>query len=335
MILYNEQDTLGLARYGMDIPIRESKAARTFSELIEHPVLGPLHEAWHRRTAAGGIEKDDLLRVHSREYVQKLYSDQLRFEVLRTYELVNEDGTYNRYDPAAAEEPLEAVVQQALQKASGTWQCCRMALDSGFCFYFGGGMHHAHRTRGKGFCLINDVVIAPRKLQAEGLIQRAWIIDVDAHKGDGTAALTYGDDSIVSMSLHMAEGWPLDEPEYDGSGQLNPSYVPSDIDVPIPRGGEADYLARLDEGLARLDRHPRPDLALVLSGADPYAGDELASAGQLQLSLDQLLQRDRRIYTFLEERGIPKAYLMAGGYGTDSWRVYSQFLKWVLARLYT
>jgi len=334
MILYDEEKPIGLSGFGMHIPVRESKAARTFRELCQHPVLGPLKGSWHRRTETGGIGRQDLLRVHSPGYVERLYSDALRLEVLKTYELVNEDGSYQRFSPQEAERPLEEVFEQALYKTSGTWQCCRTALETGFCFFFGGGMHHGHWDRGKGFCLINDVVIALRKLQAAGEIERAWVIDVDAHKGDGTAALTQDDDSITTFSVHMAGGWPLDEPEFDSSGRMNPSFQPSDIDVPVEGNGEQSYLQGLEDGLKQLDGYVRPDLALVLSGADPYEGDELESAGELKLSLDTLLRRDQRIYTFLEQRGIPKAYVMSGGYGEGTWRVYTQFLVWVLTRLY-
>ena len=57
----------------------------------------------------------------------------------------------------------------------------------------------------------------------------------------------------------------------------------------------------------------------------------MASTAGLKLTLAQLLKRDQLVYTFLKARGIPQAYLMAGGYGRDSWQVYAQFLKWALA----
>jgi acetoin utilization deacetylase AcuC-like enzyme len=209
-------------------------------------------------------------------------------------------------------------------------QCCRAALQKQFCFYFGGGMHHAQYDSGNGFCIINDVVLAVRKLQAENGIRRAWIIDIDAHKGDGTAALTQGDDTVVTLSAHMAAGWPLDGPSQDARGRLNPSFVPSDIDIPVAAGEEHLYVQKLAEGLQRLASYPRADIAVVLSGSDPYEKDALPSTASMRLSLEQLFERDRLVYRFLKERRIPRAYLMAGGYGDHSWEVYTQFLKWAL-----
>jgi acetoin utilization deacetylase AcuC-like enzyme len=114
------------------------------------------------------------------------------------------------------------------------------------------------------------------------------------------------------------------------AGKLNPSFIDSDIDIPMARGEDHLYLSRLQEGLNKLDKFLRPDLAVVVSGADPYEKDELPSTADLKLSLEQMMQRDLLVYEFLKDRGIPKAYLMAGGYGESSWQVYTQFLEWAL-----
>ena len=95
-------------------------------------------------------------------------------------------------------------------------------------------------------------------------------------------------------------------------------------------GEDSLYVARLQEGLNKLESYPGPDLAVVVSGVDPFEKDELPSTGDLKLSLEQLMERDLLVYRFLQDRGIPSAYLMAGGYGQNSWKVYAQFLEWAL-----
>ena len=230
--------------------------------------------------------------------------------------MIDVDGNDHRYQPGLAARPLAELFDRILIRGGGeTLQCCRRALESGFCFYFGGGMHHAQKDYGAGFCVVNDLVVALRRLQAETRIRSAWVIDVDAHKGDGTAALTAGDDSITTLSIHMAAGWPLDQPERGADGRPNPSFIPSTIDIPIAAGEEPVYTRRLGEGLERLSGAGRPDLALVVCGADPYELDELPSTAGLRLSLAQLLERDQLVYSFLKTRGIPGAWVMAGGYG--------------------
>jgi acetoin utilization deacetylase AcuC-like enzyme len=169
-------------------------------------------------------------------------------------------------------------------------------------------------------------------MQAEKGIGKIWVIDTDAHKGDGTAAITAGDDTIVTLSVHMASGWPLDGPQTLSNGTDNPALIPSDIDIPIEAGDESSYLERLQQGLNQLEASEPADLAIVVSGADPYEKDELASTSKLNLNLDQLMARDQMVYGFLKKRLIPGAYLMAGGYGDEAWKVYTQFLTWVLPK---
>lgn len=327
MIIYDPQHRVGFYEFGIQIPIKDSRAARTFENLAAHPVLGPRITEWfvakdHRR-----LDRTDLERVHDPAYLERLFSDALEAEIIKTYELIDRQGRYHRYDPLGATQPLTGLFERILERVSGTWQCCKVALEKGFCFYFGGGMHHAQRSFGNGFCLLNDVVIAIRKLQAEKRIKTAWVIDLDAHKGDGTAALTADDPSIVTLSIHMGRGWPLDGPERDAAGRLNPSFIPSDIDIPVFAGEDHLYLLKLEEGLRELAARPRPDMALVVSGADPYEKDELPSTADLRLSLEQLFARDWRVYQFLKQRRLPRAYLMAGGYGEHSWEVYTRFLQ--------
>ncbi len=330
MILYDENRNEGLLEFGIQIPVLASRAVKAFNFLKSHELLGPIISQWHIQKIDERITKEDLLRVHSSVYIEKLYSAELEKELLRTFELIDEEGNYFRYDPDSATLPLTHLFERNLATVASTAQCCRVAIDKSFCFAFRGGMHHAQYEYGAGFCPINDIVIAIRKLQAEHRTQTVWVIDTDAHKGDGTAALTRDDDSITTLSIHMAHSWPLDGEKYDQAGNLNPSFIDSDIDIPMARGEDQLYVSRLREGLKKLDKMPRPDLAVVVSGVDPYEKDELPSTADLKLSLEQMKQRDLLVYMFLKKRKIPGAYLMAGGYGESSWQVYAQFLEWAL-----
>jgi acetoin utilization deacetylase AcuC-like enzyme len=334
MILYDPHIPVSLTEFGIQIPVRDSRAVNTLATLRGDPRLRAVQNRWHRDRIVESLDREDLERVHSGGYVQRLHSDDLEREIVRTYELIDVDGNYHRYAPDLARHPLTDLYRRILEKAAGSVQAARTALENGFCFYFAGGMHHAHRDFGSGFCLINDIVIAARKLQAERRAFDIWIIDIDAHKGDGTAALTAGDRTIRTLSIHMARGWPLDGPSRLPDGTPNPSFTPSDIDIPIEPGEESQYIHRLRDGLVRLEAPGAADLAIVVCGADPYEKDELPSTAGLRLTLEQMLERDQMVYSFLEERGVPAAYLMAGGYGEDTWRVYAQFLRWVLSLRY-
>ena len=333
MILYNPNIKSSLMEFGIQIPLHDNRATRTFEVLKNHPDAGPVLARRHKDRIDERLTREDLLRAHTTSYVDRLFSDDLESIIVQTYELIDPDGNYYRYNPDEATRPLTDLLQRTLDQAAGSLECARLALAHGFCYYFSGGMHHAHPGHGSGFCLVNDIVTAARRLQAEQLVQKVWIIDTDVHKGDGTAEITAGDGSIVTLSIHMAAGWPLDGPPILADGSPNPAFIPSDIDIPIAAGDEKTYLKRLAQGLAELEGSGQADLAIIVSGADPYELDELPSTAPLKLSLDQLMDRDRMVYNFLKDKRVPAAFLMAGGYGDQVWRVFAQFLTWVLPQL--
>ncbi len=334
MILYDRSIPASLTEFGIQIPIRDSRAINTFQALLKDPRLQALQKDWHQNRITETLSREDLLRVHSADYVERLYSEKLEQEIISTYELIDAKGNYHRYTPETATRPLTDLFERLLLKAAGTVQAARLALQHGFSFSFTGGAHHAQHDFGNGFCVINDIIIAARKLQFEKTVNTVWVIDVDAHKGDGTAALTADDDSIRTLSVHMASGWPLDVPAVLADGSSHPSFIPSDIDIPIESGEEPYYLERLRNGLNTLEKEDAADLAIVVCGADPYEKDELPSTAPLQLSLEQMFKRDQLLYNWFTEHNIPAAFLMAGGYGDEVWRVYAQFLLWVLRHRY-
>jgi acetoin utilization deacetylase AcuC-like enzyme len=191
---------------------------------------------------------------------------------------------------------------------------------------------------------MNDIIIAARKLQAEGAARNIWIIDVDAHKGCGSAELVRfmregrpepfeEGCRLLTLSIHMAEGWPLDGETLRGADPLRAPLLPSDIEIPVGENDEASYCRKLGKGLTDLEALAKsagagtPDLAIVVDGADPYEHDGLASSAKLRLSLAACLERDLLVLGFLEARGIPSAWIMAGGYGDRAWEPPSEFLR--------
>lgn len=330
MILYDKSIPVSIEEFGIQIPIRDSRSRKTLQALLDDPLLASLSKQWHCGTINETLLREDLLRVHSAEYVERLYSDTLEQEIISTFELIDDEGKYHRYAPENATRPLTELFHRLVRKVGGTVQASRLALEHGFSFSFTGGAHHAQHDYGNGFCVINDIVVAARKLQFEQKVGRVWVIDVDAHKGDGTAAITEGDDTIRTLSVHMASGWPLDGQPTFKDGSPNLSFVPSDIDIPIESGEEGEYCNQLHAGLMQLGADGNADLAIVVCGADPYEDDELPSTAPLKLSLSQMFERDKLLYNWLKDRNIPSAFLMAGGYGDEVWKVYAQFLLWVL-----
>lgn len=322
-IIYHPKIDITFTDYGILIPIAGSRSKKVFDQLVDDKICNDYYDI----NNLPHISKEDLLLAHQEDFINRLFRDKksLEREILNTYELVDEDGNYHRYDPKIATKDITEAFEVVLKQVGATYKSMEIALTEKFCFFLGGGMHHSMSFGGRGFCLVNDIVIGIRKLQAEGRIKNAWVIDVDAHKGDGTAEITAKDASIQTFSIHMKEGWPLN------SGSVrDPWFIPSNVEVGVDVGEENLYLTKLEQGLNELkERMPNPDLCVVVQGADPFEFDELESANLIKLSKEQMLERDKFVYDFLLKNNIPQSYVMAGGYGQRSWEIYYQFLKFV------
>ena len=226
---------------------------------------------------------EQVLRVHDRAYVDKLTL-----------------GRLSVLEEALLELPYsKQLVDASFLCAGGSILAAREARTRGVGINLGGGFHHAFPDHGEGFCVFNDVAIAIRALQHEGLVRRAAVIDLDVHQGNGTAAIFRDDPSVFTFSMHDEDNYPAIKP-------------PSDLDVGLDKGtAGAEYLAALERHVpAILDRH-RPDLVAYVAGADPFEEDQL---GGLKLTREDLRRRDRVVFDTAASREIPVAAFLAGGY---------------------
>src|ERR1041385_5248470 len=132
-----------------------------------------------------------------------------------------------------------------------------------------GGTHHAFADRGEGFCVFNDVAVAIRTLQATGRINRAAVIDLDVHQGNGTNSIFAGDASVFTFSMHGGRNYPFTK-------------VPGSLDIELEDGcADDESLALLAAALPRALRAAHPDLVVYLAGADAHEADRL---GRLRLT---------------------------------------------------
>ncbi|HSV78620.1 MAG TPA: histone deacetylase [Ramlibacter sp.] len=200
----------------------------------------------------------------------------------------------------------QAMADRARRSVGATISACRVALAEGLAANIAGGTHHAYADKGGGFCVFNDAAVATRLMQAEqgrrdrrGL--RVAIVDLDVHQGNGTARIFRDDPSVFTLSLHGEKNFPFRKEA-------------SDLDVDLPDGtGDDAYLQALERALEELAHRFDPGLVIYLAGADPHEGDRL---GRLRLTWDGLEARDRRVFDWAWQRGVPLSFAMAGGYGT-------------------
>ncbi|MDR0644450.1 MAG: hypothetical protein LBG05_06000 [Treponema sp.] len=353
MILYDPAVTTVHQDYGVMIPISASRADKIIDFLKQSKSLNGKAKVYNLTQAAAAVDaslvyqniitRADLEQTHDKTFVADLYGQGLEKRLLTAWELIDKDGKPNRYSPEQAKKPLSALFSTVLKQIAGTYLACRLAMQGtdgdNFCYYLGGGMHHARYDTGAGFCLLNDIVIAAQKMLAEMDINLVWFIDVDAHKGCGSAELLQfarkarklgKEKNVFNLSIHMAHGWPLDDQTIAATLPGRAPLIPCDVEIPIDKNREAEYLPELKKGIRKLEELSdwcKPDFVIVVAGTDPYEHDGLLSSGLLRLSLDQCVERDLFIYGYLAERGIPSAWLMAGGYGERAWEPAAQFLK--------
>jgi acetoin utilization deacetylase AcuC-like enzyme len=229
------------------------------------------------------LDTSTLELVHSREYLVKLESSRLSATEQRRLGL-----------PWS-----EALWQRSRLASAGTLLAARAALDHGLAGNLAGGTHHAFADHGEGFCALNDVAIAVRKLQAERAIKRAAIIDLDVHQGNGTASIFEEDDQVFTFSMHGDRNYPL-------------AKMRSNLDVPLKDGvGDIEYLDALRRHLPTVLDNAKADIVFYLAGVDVAAGDRY---GKLNLTDEGIRARDRCTVEAVRSRGAPLAIVLAGGY---------------------
>ncbi|MBN1686806.1 MAG: hypothetical protein JW852_09135, partial [Spirochaetales bacterium] len=69
MILYRPGNSVPLTDFGISIPSAPDKAERVLQALRQHEVLGPREDEWLIGDDGVEVTKEDILRVHSPEYV--------------------------------------------------------------------------------------------------------------------------------------------------------------------------------------------------------------------------------------------------------------------------
>ncbi len=253
----------------------------------------------------------DALLVHTPMYVHKLKT-----------------GTLSAREELELEVPYSKELADAFWlQAGGSILAADLALRDKVSIHLGGGFHHAFSDHGEGFCVLNDVAIAIRRMQKDNRITRAMTVDCDVHQGNGTAAI-FGNaqepfppppawsagltmprkpahmkqahaGDVFTISLHQENNYPVWKP-------------PSSIDVNLPDGTTDDeYLAWLEKALLAAIEQFEPDLIVYVAGADPYREDQL---GGLGLTLEGLLRRDEMVFRFARNNSIPIMATLAGGY---------------------
>jgi len=305
LILFHKSLGPHFSKFGIDIPIDEKRADKVF-EKIKHPFKV---EALNLQEFEK-LSEADLRLVHDETMVSEILSDQSD-ELFRSFEKAYEIKKEN-FDFKKA----QGLRDQLLLHGAVSGHCIEIALTKENCFFLGGGMHHAMEGEPRGFCLFNDIAIGIKKF---GSHKKILIVDLDAHKGDGSAQIFQHEKNVKTLSLHMKEGWPLDNPDDEAGVGWR---IPSDLDIEFRKGEEGSYLERLEEGLGLALSWESFDLVVVVWGADTFEHDNLESAKLINLSREDLKKRDEIVLSKIKK--LRSASFMGGGYGSLSHEIFSR-----------
>lgn len=253
--------------------------------LVEQGLVG-----WADLTDPGMVSEAELLRVHQSAWLAKVRGlEPMDAPMLRRLGLPLVAGLYDR----------------SRAEVAGTLAAARSVLSSGsagVACNLAGGTHHAFADRGEGFCVFNDVAVAIRALHAEDPLLHVLVLDLDAHHGNGTAALFAGDERVFTTSIHVAANYPLVKP-------------PSRLDVGLERFADwSAYEPAMRAAVSRSIETFEPDLCFYIAGVDCHEADQF---GQMRLHADELQARDRFVLKSLASAWVPTVVLYGGGYQRD------------------
>ena len=247
----------------------------------------------------------ELLRVHDEAYLRSLETA---------------EGLARATGIPIGAERVDEILRAERAMAGGTWLAARRALREDRIFVnLGGGLHHAGRDRGQGFCLFNDVAVAIAALRARGFAGRVLVVDLDLHDGEGTRSIFAEDAGVHTYSVHNRT-LRRDEAVESTSIELG-----SGVD-------DATYLRTLEGSLPSLIERFDPELAFYVAGTDVAEDDRF---GDWEVSAEGIVERDRRVTGWLRggDRRRHLVLVLGGGYGENAWRPSARFLaEWALGR---
>jgi acetoin utilization deacetylase AcuC-like enzyme len=245
-----------------------------------------------------------LLRVHDSDYLDAIGRDA--------------EVTERIFGERISDAEVEQLIELQRVAVGGTIQATRLALHSrSIAINLGGGFHHASRSQGMGFCVLNDVAVAIARLRAKGFKDPILVIDLDIHDGNGTREIFAADSTVHTYSVHNHH-WGETAAEASTAIALGDDVA------------DEMYLGTLLKTLPDVMMQVEPGLVIYVAGTDPAHDDAL---GNWRITADGMFRRDRLVMELLQHarRRIPVVVVLAGGYGSGAWRYSARFFSWLIS----
>lgn len=290
--------------YQVDIPFPQYDARRPFRILQYLRGQKLLHRGMLVRPRPISLRRMEL--VHDRRYLKSL-DDPGAMEAVLGFRL------------GASAQDRFLCFQRLM--CGGTLRAALGAVRRGSVMVnLGGGLHHANRNSGSGFCAFNDVAVAIASLRRRDFDKPILVVDLDLHDGDGTRSIFANDPSVHTFSIHNRD---LGSTEAVASTAIA---LGTEVE-------DAAYLAAIEQHLPEVFAKTKPGLVFYLAGSDPCVDDRL---GDWRVSLEGLLKRDQFVMNMVRPHhkagAVPVVILLAGGYGPNAWRHGAAFMSWLTGK---
>jgi len=236
---------------------------------------------------------EDLALVHTPENIEKVRS-------LGAGEV--DPDTYTSVGSFDAASYAAGAVMEAVE------QCWNNGMRRIFCAVRPPG-HHAEADRSMGFCLFNNVAVGARHAQRVGY-QKVFIIDFDAHHGNGTQHIFEEDETVFYFSTHQYPFYPETGKDMERGKGRGEGYT---YNVPILAGsGNKDYLTVYQDILPGVVQRFGPDIILVSAGYDIHANDPHANIRVTHEGIHGIVR------SILNSADVPMVFVLEGGYDLPS-----------------
>ncbi len=253
----------------------------------------------------------DLKLFHSREYIEvmKKASKGIILSNIFQYTTTDNLDPLTGYLPKGIDKAARMAVGTSLKAAELVFQGKYKKAIA-----LGGGLHHAKKEKGEGFCIYNDVVICAKKLLKRGM-KRILILDTDAHAGNGTTEAFYNENRVLFIDIHQdprtmypGTGYIYEIGENKGKGFT--------INIPLlPGTGDKSYEYVFDQIIFPIAKEFKPEMIIRNGGSDPHFADGLTNLG---LTLDGFKMIGKKVKELAEQVCEGKEIdLIASGYNQE------------------
>ncbi len=242
---------------------------------------------------------EEISQIHAVSYIQEIK------------DFCDAGGGYLDPDTYATEDSYEVSLFASGGVLKGIELIKKAGYEAVFCAVRPPG-HHAEYSKAMGFCIFNNIAIGARYAQKEGY-NKVFIIDFDAHHGNGTQRAFYEDDTVFFFSTHQFPFYPgTGSSEEIGSGK-GKGFT---LNIPMSAySGDQEYKEVYTDILPKKVQEFKPDIILVSAGYDLHKDDPLA---QLQVTDKGIETIIGSILETAKTLKVPVLFSLEGGYNVDA-----------------